>query len=232
MNIIEIKDCVKIYNEGKRNEVKALDNVNLDIKKGESIAIMGISGSGKSTLLRIIGCLDSMTSGEYLLDGEDIRGFKQSEIASVRNAKMGFIFQSNGLIETESVLENVKIPLLFSKKCKLREIKYIAKQTVDRLGIYDLLHKKVRDLSGGQKQRVAIARAIVNSPEIILADEPTSALDSKTADEIMGLFESLNKQGKTIIVVTHDIKVANRMGRIVHIVDGAITENADGSGRE
>lgn len=224
MDIIKIKDCVKIYNENKNSAVKALNGLNLNIKKGESVAIMGISGSGKSTLLRIMGCLDNLTSGEYYLDDKDVRNLSQSEIAQARNSKIGFIFQSNGLIDTESVYENVKIPLLFSKKYKFKEMRGVTQRAIDSVGIYDLMRKKVKNLSGGQKQRVAIARALVNNPDIIMADEPTSALDSTTASEIMDIFSAYNKKGKTIIIVTHDQNVANRMSRIVHIVDGKIIE--------
>ena len=224
MEIINLKNIHKKYNEGKQNEVHALQGVNLTINKGDSIAIMGVSGSGKSTLLNIIGCLDNFTDGEYFLNGENITSKNATQLAEIRNSVFGFILQSYGLIESDKVIDNIQIPLLFSKKYKSKEHKYRINTILYRLKITELKNKKVRDLSGGQKQRVAIARAIVNAPDVVLADEPTSALDSKTASEIIELLKDLQKQGKTIIVVTHDINVANKMDKIVTIVDGVIQE--------
>ncbi len=226
MEIINLKEINKKYNNGKPNEVHALRGVDLVINKGDSIAIMGVSGSGKSTLLNIIGCLDKSTSGEYLLDGVNINSKNATELAEIRNNKFGFILQSYGLIESDKVMNNVRIPLLFSKKYKPSEQKDRIETVLNKLKIFNLKNTKVRDLSGGQKQRVAIARAMVNDPEIILADEPTSALDSTTANEIISVLKELQQKGNTIIVVTHDQNVANKLDRIVHIVDGKIVEQS------
>ena len=226
MEIINLKEINKKYNNGKPNEVHALRGVDLVINKGDSIAIMGVSGSGKSTLLNIIGCLDKSTSGEYLLDGVNINSKNATELAEIRNNKFGFILQSYGLIESDKVMNNVRIPLLFSKKYKPSEQKDRIETVLNKLKIFNLKNTKVRDLSGGQKQRVAIARAMVNAPEIILADQPTSALDSTTANEIISVLKELQQKGNTIIVVTHDQNVANKLDRIVHIVDGKIVEQS------
>ncbi len=226
MEIINLKEINKKYNNGKPNEVHALRGVDLVINKGDSIAIMGVSGSGKSTLLNIIGCLDKSTSGEYLLDGVNINSKNATELAEIRNNMFGFILQSYGLIESDKVMNNVRIPLLFSKKYKPSEQKDRIETVLNKLKIFNLKNTKVRDLSGGQKQRVAIARAMVNAPEIILADEPTSALDSTTANEIISVLKELQQKGNTIIVVTHDQNVANKLDRIVHIVDGKIVEQS------
>lgn len=224
MEIIVLKNIHKKYNEGKQNEVQALCGVDLVINKGDSIAIMGVSGSGKSTLLNIIGCLDKYTDGEYLLTGDNVSTKSATELSEIRNATFGFVLQSYGLIESDKVYSNVRLPLLFSKKYKAKEQNDRIDTILHRLKLTNLKNTKVRELSGGQKQRVAIARALVNDPDIILADEPTSALDSTTANELMDIFANLNSQGKTIIIVTHDQKVADKMGRIVHIVDGKIQE--------
>lgn len=221
--IIKLKNIHKKYNEGKQNEVYALRGVDLEVSKGESIAIMGVSGSGKSTLLNIIGCLDNFSDGEYFLRDENITTKNATELAEIRNATFGFVLQSYGLIDSDKVINNVRIPLLFSKKYKPSEQNDRIDTVLSKLKIVELKNKKVRDLSGGQKQRVAIARALVNDPDVILADEPTSALDSDTASEIIGVLKDLQKQGKTIIVVTHDINVANKLDRIVTIKDGVLS---------
>lgn len=225
MNIIELKQIDKKYNEGKDNEVHALCSVDLIVEKGESLAVMGVSGSGKSTLLNILGCLDKATSGCYILNEQNIEQKNAAELAKIRNKTIGFVLQSFGLIEDDTVYTNVKMPLLFSDNFKGKEIKKRVHEVIKQVGLEDLENKKVKDMSGGQCQRVAIARAIVNDPDIILADEPTSALDSKTAGEIMDLFEKLKTLGKTLIIVTHDQKVADKLDRIVHIADGKILEN-------
>ena len=225
MNIIELKQIDKKYNEGKDNEVHALCSVDLVVVKGESLAVMGVSGSGKSTLLNILGCLDKATSGCYILNEQNIEQKNAAELAKIRNKTIGFVLQSFGLIEDDTVYTNVKMPLLFSDNFKGKEIKKRVYEVIKQVGLEGLENKKVKDMSGGQCQRVAIARAIVNDPDIILADEPTSALDSKTAGEIMDLFEKLKTLGKTLIIVTHDQKVADKLDRIVHIVDGKILEN-------
>ncbi|MEG1608673.1 MAG: ABC transporter ATP-binding protein [Clostridia bacterium] len=212
----------KIYNKGKNNEVEALKSIDLTIEKGETLAIMGVSGSGKSTLLNMLGCLDSPTTGGYFVDGKDIAKYSANEIAEFRNAMTGFILQDGLFMLNETVFENVKLPLVFSKKYKIKEIKGRVAEVLEQVGIKDLLKRKMRELSGGQHQRVAIARALVNNPQIVLADEPTASLDSKTASEIIDLLLSLNKDGKTIIMVTHDINIAKKMHKLVNIVDGKL----------
>lgn len=226
MNIIDIKGLNKTYNIGKTNATHALCGVDLQICEGESLAIMGVSGSGKSTLLHVIGCLDDFNEGEYTLAGKSAANLTPKEQSSIRNNDIGFVLQDYGLIYHESVYNNIRLPLLFSDKYSYKQIKNRVKEIMQLLNIQDLEKKKVKELSGGQKQRVAIARAIINDPAILLADEPTGALDSKTANEIMNLLLDLNAKGKTLIVVTHDIAVANMMGRIVRIVDGII-DNED-----
>lgn len=215
----------KIYNENKDNEVKALTGVSIEIKKGEFVAISGISGSGKSTLLNIIGCMDSPTYGEYFFDGIEVGKASGDKLAEIRNARIGFVLQDNALLNNETVFANVRLPLIFSKKYKIREHKKRVHEILDRLNIDALAKKKVRELSGGQRQRAAIARAMVNEPDIIMADEPTSALDSKTAYEILDVFKSLNESGVTVIIVTHDKKVMEYASRIITIVDGEIAAN-------
>lgn len=212
----------KIYNENKDNEVKALTDVSIEIKKGEFVAISGISGSGKSTLLNIIGCMDSPTYGEYFFDGLEVGKASGDKLAEIRNARIGFVLQDNALLNNESVFANVRLPLIFSKKFKIKEHKKRVHDILEMLNIGTLAKKKVRELSGGQRQRAAIARAMVNEPDIIMADEPTSALDSKTAYEILNVFKSLNESGVTVIIVTHDKKVMEYASRIITIVDGSI----------
>lgn len=212
----------KIYNENKDNEIKALTDVNIAIEKGEFIAISGISGSGKSTLLNIIGCMDSPTYGEYFFDGIEVGRASGDKLAEIRNARIGFVLQDNALLNNETVFANVRLPLIFSKKYKIREHKKRVSEILEMLNIGALAKKKVRELSGGQRQRAAIARAMVNEPDIIMADEPTSALDSKTAYEILDVFKSLNESGVTVIIVTHDKKVMEYASRIITIVDGEI----------
>lgn len=212
----------KIYNENKDNEVKALTDVSIEIKKGEFVAISGISGSGKSTLLNIIGCMDSPTYGEYFFDGIEVGKASGDKLAEIRNARIGFVLQDNALLNNETVFANVRLPLIFSKKFKIKEHKKRVSEILEMLNIGALAKKKVRELSGGQRQRAAIARAMVNEPDIIMADEPTSALDSKTAYEILDVFKSLNESGVTVIIVTHDKKVMEYASRIITIVDGSI----------
>lgn len=222
--MIEIRNVVKTYCTGTSAEVRALKGINLAVNNGEMIAVMGVSGSGKSTLLHIIGCLDKPTEGDYILDGTNIKDCKASELYKIRNEKIGFILQDYGLIEDKTVLENVMYPLAFSKNVKFSKMKKQALQAIAQVGIDDLSRKKVSKLSGGQKQRAAAARAIVNNPGIILADEPTAALDAKTADEIMGLLKALNQGGTTVIVVTHDKRIAEMCGKTYIISDGLIEE--------
>ncbi|MBN1053554.1 ABC transporter ATP-binding protein [Clostridium botulinum] len=218
MKVIGLKDIKKIY--GKKDyETVALQSINLEISEGESIAIMGTSGSGKSTLLNILGCLDTQTSGSYFFNGNSINTFKEKELAKLRNSSFGFIVQSFALIDDFTVYENVVIPLDYSKnKKKKSEVINLLK----KLGIDEKINKTPKELSGGQCQRVAIARALVNDPEVILADEPTGSLDGRTGQEIMNILLDLNKKGKTLIIVTHDLNIAKQCHRIVNIVDGKI----------
>ncbi|WP_252236810.1 ABC transporter ATP-binding protein [Clostridium sp. CH2] len=218
MKVIGLKDIKKIY--GKKDyETVALQSIDLEISEGESIAIMGTSGSGKSTLLNILGCLDTQTSGSYFFNGNSINTFKEKELAKLRNSSFGFIVQSFALIDDFTVYENVVIPLDYSKnKKKKSEVINLLK----KLGIDEKINKTPKELSGGQCQRVAIARALVNDPEVILADEPTGSLDGRTGQEIMNILLDLNKKGKTLIIVTHDLNIAKQCHRIVNIVDGKI----------
>lgn len=222
MPIIEVRDLKKIYNKGQETEVQALKGINLDLQKGDLCSIIGVSGSGKSTLLHILGCIDKATSGTYILENEIISNKNDIQLAKLRNKKFGFVLQEFGLIEDENVYQNIYTPLLFSKpKTKGRKnIEVLMK----KLEIDNLKNKKVNKLSGGQRQRVAIARALVNDPDIILADEPTGSLDSKTAENIMNIFIELNKIGKTIIIVTHNLEIANKTKRKFIMKDGIIEE--------
>ena len=219
--MITLKNIIKIYNPKKANEFEALHGVSCEIQDGEMVAIIGKSGAGKSTLLHILACIDSYQKGEYTIDGTLVKNLSERQYAKIRNEKIGMVMQDFALVEDFSALENVMIPLNFSKK-KIKDKKEKALAALNSVGIKDLAKKPCNKLSGGQKQRVAIARAIVNQPTMILADEPTGALDTKTSEEIMELFKSLNHQGKTIVIVTHDPKVAEQCDRMVEISDGNI----------
>lgn len=219
--MITLKNIVKIYNIKKPNEFEALHGVSAEIKDGEMVAVIGKSGAGKSTLLHILACIDSYQSGEYTLDGTLVKDLSENQYAKIRNEKLGMVMQDFALIDDFTAIENVMIPLDFSKK-KVKNKKEKALSALRAAGIEELAKKPCNKLSGGQKQRVAIARAIVNEPSIILADEPTGALDNKTSEEILNLFKELNKQGSTIIIVTHDLKVAQQCNRIIEISDGKI----------
>lgn len=219
--MITLKNIIKIYNPKKANEFEALHGVSCEIQDGEMVAVIGKSGAGKSTLLHILACIDSYQKGEYTIDGTLVKNLSERQYAKIRNEKIGMVMQDFALVEDFSALENVMIPLNFSKK-KIKDKKEKALAALNSVGIKDLAKKLCNKLSGGQKQRVAIARAIVNEPTMILADEPTGALDTKTSEEIMELFKSLNHQGKTIVIVTHDPKVAEQCDRIVEISDGNI----------
>lgn len=219
--MITLKNIVKIYNIKKPNEFEALHGVSAEIKDGEMVAVIGKSGAGKSTLLHILACIDSYQSGEYTLDGTLVKDLSENQYAKIRNEKLGMVMQDFALIDDFTAIENVMIPLDFSKK-KVKNKKEKALSALRAAGIQELAKKPCNKLSGGQKQRVAIARAIVNEPAIILADEPTGALDNKTSEEILNLFKELNKQGSTIIIVTHDLKVAQQCNRIIEISDGKI----------
>jgi len=201
--------------------VKALDHVTLDIAGGEMVAITGPSGSGKSTLMHIIGCLDTPDSGLYMLAGENVAGLSSDRLAEIRNARIGFVFQTFNLLPRLTALENVELPLLYGGRLEAREHALDALTTV---GLESRAKHEPSQLSGGQRQRVAIARAIVTNPTMILADEPTGNLDTKTGDEIIALFESLNSQGRTIIIVTHEAEIARKCRRSIHIRDGQIVD--------
>ncbi|WP_147566241.1 ABC transporter ATP-binding protein [Clostridium tyrobutyricum] len=220
MEIIKLKNINKVYNS-KNNQVNALKDISLTINKGELIAIVGPSGSGKSTLLNIIGTLDKITDGEYLLRDEQVEKLNNHQLSRLRNKTFGFVVQHFALINDYTVSENIEIPLEYGR-VKHSERKILINKVVEKLSLTDKINKNVKELSGGQCQRVAIARAIVNDPEIILADEPTGALDQKTGQDVMNIFKNLNKEGKTVIVVTHDSKIAGQCNRTIKIEDGRI----------
>lgn len=218
--LIEIKSLGKVYQMGD-NELHALKSINLTINKGEFISIMGTSGSGKSTLMNILGCLDRATYGDYFLEGIDIKEKTEDELSFIRNQKIGFVFQSFNLIPRTSSLKNVELPMIYAKKgTEYREQR--AFELLERVGLGDRTDHVPNELSGGQRQRVAIARALANEPPIILADEPTGNLDSKSSIEIMALFSELHKEGKTVIIVTHEREIAECTDRIVTFRDGSI----------
>lgn len=219
--MLKIENLTKTYNYKKSNAFTALKDVSLEVEDGEMLAIIGKSGAGKSTLLHIIGCIDKFEKGSYIIDGTDVHSLSDNKLAKIRNEKVGIVMQDFALIDEYSVIENVMIPLNFSKK-KLGKPKELAMKALERVGIANIAKKPVSKLSGGQKQRAAIARAIVNDPSFILADEPTGALDTKTSSEIMELFTELNKSGKTVIIITHDLTVADKCKRKVEISDGRI----------
>lgn len=220
--MIELKDVCKTYKYGKE-ETKALDNINLTIKDGEFVAVIGNSGSGKSTLLNIIGCMDLMDSGSYILNGQEISGIKINKLHKVRKESISFVFQNFALLNHYTVFENVEVPLL-AKKVKKSERKRIVKEKLELMGIYDLKSKLPTKISGGQQQRCAIARALASDNNIILADEPTGALDSKTGEEIMNVLKKLNDIGKTVIIVTHNMDIAKQTDRILEMEDGRIRD--------
>ena len=220
--MIQIKNLVKIYNKGKTNEFCALKGIDLSIEEGEMVAIIGKSGAGKSTLLHILAAIDSYDKGSYLVDGVSVGDLKEKDRVRFRNQKIGIVMQDYALIDEYTIEENVQIPLIFGK-VKGNDVRREKIMTaLKNVGLDELAKKPVRQLSGGQKQRVAIARALVNNPAFLLADEPTGALDSKTSGEIMDVFEKLNQGGKTVIIVTHDMEVAARCGRVIEISDGEI----------
>ena len=221
--MITLTNIKKVYNPKKANEYEALHGVSCEISDGELVAIIGKSGAGKSTLLHIFACIDSYQDGEYKIDDTLVKGLSERKYARIRNEKIGMVMQDFALVEDFTALENVIIPLNFSKK-KIKGKKEKALAALKSVGIEELAKKPCNKLSGGQKQRVAIARAIVNEPSMILADEPTGALDTKTSDEIMELFKSLNSQGRTVVIVTHDPKVAEECERIIEISDGKIVK--------
>lgn len=228
MAIIDIKGLYKIYDTGKV-KVEAVRDLSFNVDEGEFVAIMGPSGSGKSTLMNIIGCLDTPTSGRYVLDGQDISEFGDSEITAVRNRKIGFVFQSFNLLPRMNALKNVELPLVYARiPAEEREKRALA--AIERVQLRDRIDHLPNELSGGQKQRLAIARALVGNPAIILADEPTGNLDSATSIDIMELFARLNREGATIILVTHEPDIAAYADRIITLRDGRITSDCPSGG--
>ncbi|MFB6465629.1 ABC transporter ATP-binding protein [Cytobacillus sp. Hz8] len=223
--IVQINHLCKYYSLGGET-VKALDDVSFTVNKGDFIAIIGSSGSGKSTLMNMIGCLDLPDSGEYILEGKNVFSLKNKQLADVRNQKIGFIFQSFNLLAKQTAYENVELPLIY-RGMHNSERREIVLSALKKVGLIDRAGHKPTELSGGQQQRVAIARALAGNPPILLADEPTGALDSKTGAYVLNLMKDLNKQGHTIILITHDLDIARQAKRIIHIQDGKISEHEE-----
>lgn len=222
MSILEVNGLKKVYSTRfGGNKVEALKNVNFSVEEGEYVAIMGESGSGKTTLLNILAALDKPTSGNVILDGLDLSKIKEASISAFRRDNLGFVFQDFNLLDTFTIEDNIYLPLVLAGK-SYKEMSTRLKPIVDKLGITDLLKKYPYEVSGGQKQRAAVARAIITNPKIILADEPTGALDSKASDELLHLFDEVNKLGQTILMVTHSVKAASVAGRVLFIKDGEV----------
>jgi putative ABC transport system ATP-binding protein len=223
--LIEIRDLVKVYTLGEV-EVRALDGVSISIAAGEMVAIMGPSGSGKSTLMNLLGCLDRPTSGRYVLDGIDVSKLGPDARAEVRNAKIGFVFQSFNLLARTTAVENVELPLLYGNEGFLAgERERRARKALERVGLAGREHHTSSQLSGGQQQRVAIARALITDPAIVLADEPTGNLDTRTSEDVLSIFQELNDQGKTVLLITHDADIARHAKRTILLRDGRIVSD-------
>ena len=224
--LIEIKDVYKIYGEGLESEVRALDGVSLSIDRGEFVAVVGQSGSGKSTMMNVLGCLDIPTHGEYYLDGTNVRELSDRELSRIRNKQIGFIFQQYNLIQSLTVLENVELPLIY-QGVDADERRELAMEALERVGLLGRIKHKPVEMSGGQQQRVAIARAIATHPPIIMADEPTGALDSHTGHDVLRFLQQLNREGSTVILITHDNGIAATARRCVRLQDGKIVEDRE-----
>ena len=221
--LIHIENMKKIYNPGE-NEVRALDGIDLDIEKGDLVAIVGHSGLGKSTLMNMLGCLDTPTSGKYVLDGQDVASMTDNQLADVRNKEIGFIFQGFNLISNLDAVGNVELPLVYRGVSK-NERKQLAMEALKSVGLEDRMKHKPNEMSGGQQQRVAVARAVAAKPPIILADEPTGNLDTKSTQEIMEILKELHRSGRTVIIITHDEEIASQAHRVIRILDGRIEED-------
>ncbi len=226
--LIEIRDMSKVYNPGE-NEVRALNNISLSIGEKEFVAIIGQSGSGKSTLMNMLGCLDVPTSGTYTLKGRDVAELMDDELSEIRNKEIGFIFQGFNLIPSLTALENVELPLIYRGVSKSKRVQ-LAKEALTKVGLENRMTHKPSEMSGGQQQRVAIARAIAQAPPIILADEPTGNLDSHSSVEIMEILKKLHRDGRTVIIITHDPVIASKAERIIHIMDGEIYKDERNDG--
>ena len=222
--LITLRDVYKIYGEGLESEVRALDGVSLDIERGEFVAVVGQSGSGKSTMMNVLGCLDIPTRGEYFLDGTDVQELTDKELSRIRNKQIGFIFQQYNLIQSLTVLENVELPLIY-QGINADDRYDMAMAALERVGLAGRVKHKPAEMSGGQQQRVAIARAIATKPPIIMADEPTGALDSRTGQEVLKFLQQLNREGSTVILITHDNGIAATARRVVRLQDGKIVED-------
>ena len=225
-NLIELRNVYKIYGEGLESEVRALDDVSLIIQRGEFTAVVGQSGSGKSTMMNVLGCLDIPTYGSYFLNGTDVSELTDKELSRIRNKEIGFIFQQYNLIQNLSVLENVELPLIYQGIDPIDRHE-MAMDALERVGLAERFRHKPTEMSGGQQQRVAIARAIATRPPIIMADEPTGALDSRTGLEVLGFLQQLNREGSTVILITHDNGIAATARRIVRLADGRIVEDRE-----